>query len=440
MTKLPRWLQGLENPVFARLYLAQTINLMGDALTWLGLALLAFELAGEQSGTILAGALTLRVTAFVLLSPIAGAIADRMDRKRLMVLNHLMRMGIVCLLPWVTQIWQIYAIVLALNIFYAIFTPTYTATIPLVTTEQQRPQAIALSSATSQLLGVLGPGIAGSIAAWVGTRQVFFLDSITFLLAAILMITLPGRMMVNAQSSTQTPSKIWQDMQTGLTCLWLDPWIRYALALQFIAAIAGAQILVNTVGYVQSTLQLGKTEYGWAMAALGMGATLASIGLGHFRTKYHPISLITLGTLLLVLALLPAHEVLLGGLLLLWGIAGIGQTLVNVTTQTVIADRVAVEVQGRVYGAHFALSHLWWAFAYPVAGWMGSSLASYFFYSSLFGLGLFVMVCAIFRPHQLMQLKRGLWHEHDHDHSDPSHHHHAYSATQHTHLHFHPAP
>ncbi|WP_236618932.1 hypothetical protein [Acaryochloris sp. CCMEE 5410] len=52
--------------------------------------------------------------------------------------------------------------------------------------------------------------------------------------------------------------------------LWLDPWIRYALALQFIAAIAGAQMLVNTVGYVQSTLQLGKTEYGWAMAAFSI--------------------------------------------------------------------------------------------------------------------------------------------------------------------------
>lgn len=440
MTRLPRWLQSLENPIFTRLYLAQTINLMGDALTWLGLALLAFELAGDQSSTILAGALTLRVTAFVLLSPIAGAIADRMDRKRLMVSNHFMRMGIVCLLPWVTQIWQIYAIVLALNVFYAIFTPTYTATIPLVTTEQQRPQAIALSSATSQLLGVLGPGIAGSIAAWMGTRQVFFLDSVTFLVAAILIVTLPGRMMVNARSLTQTPTRIWQDMKTGLSCLWLDPLIRYALALQFIAAIAGAQILVNTVGYIQSTLQLGKPEYGWAMAALGMGATLASIGLGHFRNQHHPIVLMTVGTLLIALALLPAHHVFFSGLLLLWAIAGIGQTLVNVTTQTVIADRVAVEVQGRVYGAHFALSHLWWAFAYPLAGWMGSHLSTYFFYSSLLGLGLFMVMFVMFKPHHLIKLKRGLWHEHDHDHNDLSHHHHGHSATQHTHLHFHPAP
>jgi MFS transporter, NRE family, putaive nickel resistance protein len=76
-------LQGLHNPIFARLYLAQTINLVGDALTWLGLALLAFELAGAQSGTV-AGALTLRVMVFVLLSPIAGVVADRCDRKLIM--------------------------------------------------------------------------------------------------------------------------------------------------------------------------------------------------------------------------------------------------------------------------------------------------------------------------------------------------------------------
>jgi MFS transporter, NRE family, putaive nickel resistance protein len=94
MSRLPPFLKGLENPIFARLYFAQTINLVGDSLTWLGLALLAFELVGQQSGTILAGALTLRVLTFVVLSPIAGAIADRVDRKRMMIVTHLARMVI----------------------------------------------------------------------------------------------------------------------------------------------------------------------------------------------------------------------------------------------------------------------------------------------------------------------------------------------------------
>jgi MFS transporter, NRE family, putaive nickel resistance protein len=443
MKQLPQWLRGLKNPIFARLYLAQTINLVGDSLTWLGLALLAFELAGEKAGTVLAGALTLRVLAFVVLSPIAGAIADRVDRKRLMITTHLARMGIVCLLPFVTQVWQIYAIVLSLNVFYAFFTPTYTATIPFVTTVAERSQAIALSSATYQLLSVLGPGLAGSIAAFVGTRQVFFLDGITFLIAAILIFRLPGQLMVNQhQQTARTVNRTLQDIRTGTRCLFIDPPIRYALALQLIAAIAGAEILVNTIGYVQGTLHFGKIEYGWVMAAFGIGATLASIGLGYFQQKISPVLLISVGTVLITVALLPANLVNLSGLLLLWAIAGVGQTLVNVPTQTLIADRFAVEMQGRVYGAHFAWSHLWWAIAYPLAGWMGSCFPTHnFFYSSLIGSVLLVIVYLAFKPQNLISLDSRLWHKHNHTHDEHHRHDHSPNATSqdsHNHLHFHP--
>ena len=84
---------------------------------------------------MLSTALTLRVTAFVLLAPLAGALADRFDRKRIMLVTHLARMLIVGLLPFVTQVWQLYALVLALNVFYAFFTPTYQATINLAIKE-----------------------------------------------------------------------------------------------------------------------------------------------------------------------------------------------------------------------------------------------------------------------------------------------------------------
>lgn len=389
MVSLSRLFQCLNNPIFARLYTAQAINLIGDALTWLGLALLAFELAGDSAGLILSGALTLRVTAYVVLSPLAGALADQVDRKRIMVATHLARMAIVCLLPFVTQPWQLYALVLALNVFSAFFTPTYTATIPLVATQEEYPQAIALSSATYQLLGVLGPGLAGSVAVFVGTRQVFFLDGLTFLIAAVLVLTLPGHLLVNPnqpatpnQPKSRTVRRTLQDIRLGTTCLLSDPLIRYALVMQLVASISGAAILVNTVGHVQGTLQLGKLEYGWIMAAFGMGATFASIGLGTSNTVRKQTILTGLGAALITLALLPADWAGLSGLLLLWLLAGVGQTLVNVPSQTLIADRVAVDIQGRVYGAHFAWSHLWWAFSYPLAGWLGSHFSDSVFLSS----------------------------------------------------------
>ena len=443
MMKIPRLLQVLKNPIFARLYSAQTINLIGDALTWLGLALLAFELAGDQAGIILSVALTLRVTAYVILSPFAGAIADRVDRKGIMVVTHLARMIIVCLLPFVNQPWQFYGIVLSLNIFSAFFTPTYKATIPLVTNEEDYHKAIALSSATYQLLGVLGPGLAGGVATVVGTRQVFLLDGITFLLAALLIVTLPGQLMVNQEQKTaKTVQKTFQDIRTGTFCLFADPLIRYALFMQLVAAIAGAAILVNTVGYVQGVLGLGKVEYGWVMAAFGIGATVASISLGNFNQKQQQTLYVTVGAILITLALLPGNWVKLAGLLLLWSIAGIGQTLVNVPTQTLIADRVAREIQGRVYGAHFAWSHLWWAFSYPLSGWMGSHFPmSNFFFSSLVGSGLLFIAYLLLKPTKLNIFNQGMWHEHEHHHDEEHQHDHSYSLAleqSHTHLHFHP--
>ena len=442
MTYTPRLFECLRNRVFARLYLAQTINLIGDALTWLGLALLAFRLAGEKAGIILSGALVLRVTAFVILSPFAGAIADRFDRKQIMIITHLSRMVFVCFLPFVTQSWQIYVLVLVLNVFYAFFTPTYKATIPLVTTRDEYPQAIALSSATYQLLGVLGPGLAGGIAALVGTRQVFFLDGLTFLFAAILLITLPGQLTVTQnQQETKTISRTLQDIRVGTACLFIDPPIRYALMMQFVTAFAGAQILVNTVGYVQGTLNLGKVEYGWVMAAFGIGATLASIGLGNSGQRLKKSTLVKTGVALLALALFPANFTTLGWLLLLWLVAGAGQTLVNLPTQTLIADRVAVEIQGRVYGAHFAWSHLWWAFSYPLAGWMGSYFPDRnFFYGGLISAVLLIVIHFTFHPRQRFALNDGIWHEHEHTHDKEHQHSHLVKVANvqsHSHLHFH---
>ncbi|MEM9771277.1 MAG: MFS transporter [Cyanobacteria bacterium P01_D01_bin.73] len=442
----------LANPIFARLYSAQTINLIGDALTWLGLALLAFEIAGENAGVILSGALTLRVVAYVVLSPVAGAIADRVDRKLLMVLTHLMRMGLICLFPFINQPWQVYATVLALNVFSAFFMPTYKATIPLVVDSSEYPQAIALSSATYQILGVLGPGIAGSVAALVGTRQIFFLDALTFLIAALLILSLPGKLRVPQVEKKTENHRTWQDLQAGTICLFRDPLIRYALVMQLVAAIIGATILINTVGYVQGTLQLDKLEYGWTMAAFGLGASLAAVGLSVVKQTRSKLTLTTFGAVLISLAIFPANWVGLNSLLILWLLAGVGQTLINVPTQVLIADRVDVNIQGRVYGAHFAWSHFWWAIAYPLTGWMGSNFPlAIFFNSSLIGLAVLGGAYVVLRPSRQQRAIQGKWHEHEHNHDQ--HHQHQYYAHSyenvksaagaiaepHRHLHFHDA-
>ena len=435
--------RSLRNPVFARLYTAQTMNLLGDALTWVGLALLAFELAGKNSAVVLSVALTLRVTAFVLLSSFAGVLADRLDRKTILVTTHLARMGIVSLLPFVNAVWQIYVIVFALNVFYAFFTPTYQATIPLVTGQEDYSQAIALSSTTFQLLGVLGPGIAGAIAAFVGARQVFFLDALTFLIAAILIVTLPGQLRV-AQSvdPPRSSGRTWHEVREGTTRLFADDYLRYALAMQLVASVTGAQILVNAVGYVQGSLKLGSVQYGWVMGAFGIGATLAAAAVSSLGQRWARTTIILLGATLITIALLPASYAGLTLLLVLWSIAGAGQTLVNVSAQILIADRTPTEFQGRVYGAQFAWSHLWWVFSYPLAGWLGSHQKDLpFLYGGGIGLVLLVIVQTTLSPKGQEHGHESHWHEHEHEHDEYHRHkHHPGISESEPHLHPHQHP
>ncbi|WP_460194464.1 MFS transporter [Thermosynechococcus sp. FA-CM-4201] len=437
--QLPPLLQCLRNRAFAVLYAAQTINLIGDAFTWLGLALLAFELAGENSGVWLSTALTLRVTIFVLLAPIAGVLADRLDRKGLMMTTHLMRMILVSFFPFVTDGWQLYLLVALLSGFHALFTPTYTATLPLMTTAEECPRAIALSNATYQLLSILGPALAGSVAALFSTRSVFFLDALTFLVAAALIARLPNALIVSREGSVPPRRGFLEELSVGSQCLWWDAAIRYGLLLQLVAAIAGAEILVNTVGYVQGTLQAGSQAYGSIMAAFGVGATLAAVIWGSSCHRISAVVVMALGGILTVLPLLAAYGANVPSLALLWAIAGIGKTLVNVPMQTVIAERVAVDLQGRVYGAQFAWSHLWWVLAYPLAGWFGSQFpAQHFFYTGLSSMVLFITFVVLTQPWHLRHLPAGFWHTHPHEHD--SEHNHCHPLQAHQHLHFHPQP
>lgn len=436
----PPLLQCLRNPAFARLYLAQAINLIGDAFTWLGLGLLAFELAGENSGLWLSTALTLRVVIFVLLAPMAGVLADRLDRKGLMVTTHLVRMVLVSLFPFVSDGWQLYSLVALLSGCHALFTPTYTATLPLITTPEECRQAIALSNATYQLLSVLGPALAGSVAALFSTRSVFFLDALTFLVAAALIAWLPTALMVPREERVSSPRGFLEELSVGTQCLWWDAVMRYGLLLQLVAAIAGAEILVNTVGYVQGALQAGSQAYGSIMAAFGVGATLAVAIWGYSCHRMNAITVLGVGGILTVLPLLAAYGANVPSLALLWAIAGMGKTLVNVPMQMIIAERVAVDLQGRVYGAQFAWSHLWWVLAYPLAGWFGSQFPSqHFFYTGLSGMVLFITFVVWSQPWQLRHLPAGFWHSHLHNHGSEHNHCHRLQAPlgEHQHLHFH---
>lgn len=392
--------KALQSKTFAKLYLAQTISLLGDAFSWVGLALLAYQIDKENSPVILATALTLRVTAFIIFSPFAGVLADKVERKKILYVTHFIRMGIICCLPFITSEWQIYVLVFFLNVFNAFFTPTYRAIIPQVVEGKYYREAIGLSTATFQLLGVLGPALAGIIAVWLGAREIFFLDGISFAVAGILILAIPSsELQKGVTEESKQSQNTWLDVVKGIRLLFGNKILRFALAIEFVSAIAGAMILVNTISHIKNSLLLDDKFYGWAMAIFGIGAAIAAFLLGSLdKSKTRSTSLIS-GAFLLGISICIVNYVGYPVLLVLWLFAGLGQSLAEMPSETLIAETITSENQGKVYGSHFAFSHLWWAIAYPIAGYLGSQFPkSEFLYGGILTLVLGTIAIIIFKP------------------------------------------
>lgn len=121
-----------NNPVFRRLYAAQVSSLLGSGLLTVALALLAARLADDNAGAVLGTALTIKMVAYVAMAPVMRAACERLPRTTVLVGADIVRLLMVALLPLVTDVWQIYVLVFALQTASATFTPVFTATIPAV--------------------------------------------------------------------------------------------------------------------------------------------------------------------------------------------------------------------------------------------------------------------------------------------------------------------
>lgn len=188
-------------------------------------------------------------------------------------------------------------------------------------------------------------------------------------------------------------------MRDGTARLWRDPPIRFALLMEFVAAVTGALILVVTVVRVKGGLGLGDAEYGWVMALYGLDATLGSFAVGATGKRLPLTLFILIGAGLASVAILPGDVAGFTPLLVLWLVAGVGQNWVNLPTETLLAERTEEHAQGRVYGAHFAWSHLWWAFAYPIASLLSIWFPERtFLYGGLLALGLLAVTHVLLAP------------------------------------------
>ena len=367
-------LSVLADRTYRHLFLAQIMALLGTGLATVALGLLAFDLAGERAGGVLGTVFTIKMVAYVGIAPIAGAFANRWPRRTLLVSLDLVRAAVALCLPFVSEVWQIYALIFVLQSASAVFTPVFQATIPDILPEEERyTRALSLSRLAYDLENLISPMLAAILLVFVSYHALFLGTVIGFAGSALLVVS------VLVPSPRETvPRDIYDRMTRGLRIYLATPRLRGLLSLNFAAAAAGAMVLVNTVVLVRSDLGFGDTQVAIALGAFGGGSMLAALILPKLLESRPDRSVMICGAAALVVALLGLAGIsLIEGLqwyllLAAWIVIGVGYSTVLTPSGRLLKRSAHPENRPAIYAAHFALSHACWLVTYPLAGWLGS--------------------------------------------------------------------
>ncbi len=365
-----------DNPLhdrrYRRLFSAQVLSLVGTGVGTVALGLLAFELAGADAGLVLGIAFALKMVAYVVIAPLAAGFFSRTDRKQVMVGMDLARAVVVALIPFVTEVWQVYLLVFALSTFSAGFTPTFQAVIPdVLEDEPTYTRALSLSRIAYELENLGSPLIAALVLTFAGFDSLFGLNALTFIASALLIVgtSLPAR------TRREDGEREWKLATRGLELFRSRPTLRGIATLNATVALAGAMVIVNTVVFVKEFLGGSDVEMSLTLAAAGAGATIAAILVPRLLGRYRDRTVLIGGACLLPVGLGLGY--LVGDVIQLaaaWAVIGIGLSLVQTPIGRVLTRVASPEERTSLFAAQFSVSHGAWLVAYPLAGALGVAM------------------------------------------------------------------
>lgn len=364
-------LQILSNRTYRHLFAAQLIALLGTGLATVALGLLAYELAGPDAGVVLGTALAIKMIAFVLVAPIAAAFAERLPRRSMLVCLDLVRAAVVLLLPFVTEVWQVYVLIFVLQSASAGFTPAFQATIPDVLPEEKDyTRALSLTRLAYDLESLVSPILAAALLTVVSFHELFAGTVIGFLASAALVVsvTLPS-------PKPSVPRGIYERTTRGLKIYLATPRLQGLLAVSMAVAASGAMVIVNTVVIVQGEYGLTQKATAVALAAYGAGSMTAALMLPRILDKVPDRSIMLAGISLLAVGLVSGTLVQgFAALLPLWFLLGLGYSMAQTPAGRLLRRSSHAEDRPALFAAQFALSHACWLITYPLAGWLGVSV------------------------------------------------------------------
>jgi MFS family permease len=363
---------------FTIVWVGQAFSLLGTSMTAFALTIWAYQLTG--SATALALVNFFHITPLLLISPVAGVIVDRSNRKLMMALSDLASglATIGVLILYVTgnlQIWHLYVVSVISGTFQTFQWPAYSAAITMIVPKQHYARAHAMTDLAGNTSGIFAPLLAGALLAFIGLGGILTIDIATFVIAlgSLLIVHIPQPKATEEGQASR--GSIWKESAYGFRYIFKRPSL-LGLQLVFLVGnfftsmaytLAPPMILARTdnnsiiFGSVQTAGAIGGVVGGLAMSAWGGSRRKVHGVLGGWAASG------VLGIFLLGL----------GRSLPLWAVASFFGAffvpLINSSNQAIWQSKVAPDLQGRV----FAIRRLIAWFVNPLATLIAGPLADF---------------------------------------------------------------
>ena len=362
---------------FYLVWFGQLISLVGSNLTSFGLGVWVYQQTGSATtfGLIAVAA----ILPSIVISPLAGAIIDRHDRRRVMMAADFvagMSTVTVALLLFAgrLEIWQI-LIAAAVNSTAGAFQgPAWSAAISTLVPKHKLERAAGMGSASQGIAMILGPAFAGALIGVIGLGGIIALDFASFLFAVgtLLLVRFP-RLQRSDAAQEKRPS-LWQDARYGWTYLVQRPGL-FAMVL-FFSFINFTWAFMDPL-LTPMVLSFGQpAELGLIVSAMGFGIMVGSVLMatwGGFKRK--TITIYGFGILQGTMMILMGWRESVALLALAHFGLLIGSPLINGSVQVLLQKKVPHDVQGRVFAAGRMLAMI----AIPVAYLLSGPLADQVF-------------------------------------------------------------
>lgn len=270
--------------VFVQFWTARVVSISGSTITAVVLPILVFQLTGSALQTALLA--TLEVLPYFAFGLFAGALADRVDRRRLMVGANLVQAALIGSIPAAAElgalsITQVYAVALLSMTAFVWFDAANFGALPALV---GRGQVLAANSAiwsASTVIGIVAPALGGALAALIGAANAVALNAATFLISAALLARIARPFSAEQPGAAEgaVVPRILADIREGLVFLWQHRLIRTLTLVGFGNSFSAGAVLGLLVVYGVQALGLatGDARVGLLYTATAVGGLGASL-------------------------------------------------------------------------------------------------------------------------------------------------------------------